>query len=121
MTKCLLPLCPNPLPPPAHGRPRDYCTDAHRHIAARFFQHYLRHSGLLRLLAHVIRAAILWRLLQRGEYDYDRWCEFRAAMDAITAHPLVGSRAAPSRPAVPSSDPLPGAAQSEIAGQGGGE
>jgi len=117
---CLLPGCNIPVPENGSGRPRDYCCDAHRQIAFRFVRSYCRRSGLVALLANMLMAVAAWRSLQ-CRYDYDQWLNFRAAMNAIAAHPLVGSRAA-GQPVVPSSQALPGAAHTsspESAGQGG--
>jgi len=122
MTTCLLPGCNIPVPENGSGRPRDYCTNAHRQSASRFVRQYLGRGGVLVLIAHVIQAVAAWRSLN-CRYDYDQWLKFRAAMNAIAAHPLVGSRLPTgSGAAVPSSQPLPGAAHTpspESAGQGG--
>jgi len=122
VTICALPGCNIPVPENGSGRPRDYCCDAHRQIAFRFVRSYCRRSGLVSLLANMLMAAAAWQSLN-CRYDYDQWLNFRAAMNAIAAHPLVGSRLPTgSGAAVPSSQPLPGAAHTpspESAGQGG--
>jgi len=118
---CLLPGCNIPVPENGSGRPRDYCCDAHRQTAFRFVRSYCRRSGLLALLANMLMAVAAWRSLQ-CRYDYEQWRKFQAAMNAIAAHPLVGSRLPTgSGAAVPSSQPLPGAAllPNNGAGQGG--
>jgi len=121
VTICALPGCNIPVPENGSGRPRDYCCDAHRQIAFRFVRSYCRRSGILALLANMLMAVAAWRSLQ-CRYDYDQWCNFRSAMNAIAEHPLVGSRSSiQSGAAVPSSQPLPGAAllPNNGAGQGG--
>ena len=105
---CTLPGCDNPTPKNGHGRPSEFCSDAHRVEAFRFARRYLKRAGVLALLTEVRQAVISWKLLQLT-YDYEQWRIFVAAMNAIATHPIVvGTRANPSQPAVPSPYPLPG-------------
>jgi hypothetical protein len=74
--------------------------------------------GLAALLDDVQRAVAAWEGCHSPAFK-THFYELAAIMDAIAAHPLVGSRAALPRPVVPSSQPLPGATPiSRSAGQG---
>jgi hypothetical protein len=120
--KCLRPGCDRPAKPNGNGRPAEYCSTACKQSVHRLFQRLLKRRGLTTLLDDVRRAVVAWEVCHGMDLSADHvehLEEFAAIMDAIAAHPLVGSRAELPRPVVPSSQPLPGATPNfRSAGQG---
>lgn len=111
--KCLRPGCDRPAKSNGNGRPGEYCSTACKQSVHRMF------TRLSKRCPEFINLLNRMRMVTE-EIEFKRKLyELAAIMDAIAAHPLVGSRAVHSRPVVPSPQPLPGATPiSRSAGQG---